>query len=67
MHIEPFNYAIESVCFEFHSTNMGSSVIRTGRSTLLLPILKSLTFNYLPYSLQDLYTMNTYETKVCPS
>ena len=32
LHIEPFNYAIKSVCFDFHSTNLGSSVIGTGRS-----------------------------------
>ena len=28
LHIEPFNYAIKSVCFDFHSTNVGSSVIK---------------------------------------
>ena len=31
LHIEPFNYAINSVCFDFRSTNVGSSVIGTGR------------------------------------
>ena len=25
---EPFNYTIKSVCFDFHSTNLGSSVIK---------------------------------------
>ena len=32
LHIEPFNYAIKSVCFDFCSTKVGSSVIGTGRS-----------------------------------
>ena len=32
LHIEPFNYAIKSVCFDFRSTNVGNSVIGTGRS-----------------------------------
>ena len=32
LHIEPFNYTIKSVCFDFGSTNVGSSVIKTGRS-----------------------------------
>jgi len=32
LHIEPFNYAIKSVCFDFCSTNIGSSVIKIGRS-----------------------------------
>ena len=32
LHIEPFNYAIKSVCFNFCSTNMDSSVIGTSRS-----------------------------------
>jgi hypothetical protein len=32
LHIEPFNYNVKSVCFDFHSTNVGSSVIKTGRS-----------------------------------
>ena len=32
LHIEPFNYSIKTVCFDFRSTNVGSSVINTGRS-----------------------------------
>ena len=28
LHIEPFNYAVKSICFDFCSTNVGSSVIR---------------------------------------
>ena len=32
LHIEPFNYTIKSVYFIFCSTNVGSSVIKTGRS-----------------------------------
>ena len=32
LHIEPFNYTIKSVCFDFGSTNVGSSVIKTVRS-----------------------------------
>ena len=31
-HIEPFNYTIKSICFDFCSTNVGSSVIKTCRS-----------------------------------
>ena len=39
LHIEPFNFATKRVCFDFHSTNVGSSLIETGRSegSLLLP------------------------------
>ena len=32
LHIEPFNFSIKSVCFDFGSGNMGSSVIKTGGS-----------------------------------
>ena len=32
LHIEPSNYAMKRVCFDFCSTNGGSSVIGTGRS-----------------------------------
>ena len=32
LHIEPFIYSIENGCFDFRSTNVGSSVIKTGRS-----------------------------------
>ena len=35
LHIEPFNHAIKSVCFDFRSTNVGSSIIRTGLSSTL--------------------------------
>ena len=38
LHMEPFNYTIKSVCFDFGSTNVGSLVIKTGRSEgYLLP------------------------------
>ena len=41
LHIEPFCYAIKRVCFDFHSTNMGSSVIKMGRSEgSLLPYIE---------------------------
>ena len=51
LHIEPFNYTVKSVCFDFRSTNVGRSVIKTGSSegsTLLLPVSMSLPFNHLP-------------------
>ena len=32
LHIEPFNYTIKSICFDFGSTNVDSSVIKTDRS-----------------------------------
>ena len=38
LNIEPFSYTIKSVCFDFFSTNVGSSVIKTGRTeSSLLP------------------------------
>ena len=47
LHIEPFNYIIKSVCFDFCSTNMGSSVIKTGRSEgSLLPYFYLLGCRY---------------------
>ena len=49
LHIELFCYAIESVCFDLHITNVGNSVIRTGRREgSLLPKPMSLPINDLP-------------------
>ena len=31
LHIEPFNYSIKSVRFDFHSAKVSSLVIKTGR------------------------------------
>ena len=52
LHIEPFNYAIKSICFDFCSANMGSSVIGTGRSEYFL-----LTY---VYQFQCHYSLITY-------
>ena len=41
LNIEPFNYSMKSVCFDFRSTNVGSSVIKIGRSEVSM----SLPFN----------------------
>ena len=54
LHIEPFNYALKNVffCFFFHSTNMDSSVIGTGRHEgSLLPYF---------YWFRCHYSLNTY-------
>ena len=48
LHIEPFNYTIRSVCFDFRSTNVGSSVIGTGRSEgSILPYFYRFRCHYL--------------------
>ena len=47
LHIEPFNYTIKSVCFDFRLTNEGSSVIKTRRSEgSLLPYFYQFRSNY---------------------
>ena len=50
--IEPFNYAIKSVCFDFCSTNLESSVIKTSTSEgSLLPNFYRFRCHYplIPY------------------
>ena len=42
LHIEPFNYTIKSVCFDFGSGYMASSVMKTGsKVSTLLPVSMS--------------------------
>ena len=54
LQIEPFNYAIKSICFRFRSTNVGSSVVGTGR----------IEGSHLPYfyQFQCYYSLITYFT-----
>ena len=56
LHIEPFNYSMKSVCFDFHSTNVGSSVIKTGRSKgSLLPYFYQFQCHYPLITYLSLY------------
>ena len=52
LHIESFNFSIKSICFDFCSTNMGSSVIKTGRSE------GTLLSNFYPFTCH--YPLRTY-------
>ena len=47
LHFEPFNYTIKSICFDFGSTNVGSSVIKTLKKIII-------TIFWLPKSELDL-------------
>ena len=64
LHIEPFNYTIKSVCFDFRSTNMGSSVIKASRSEgSLLPYFywfqcHYLVITYLTHGLLNRWTLH---------
>ena len=47
LHIDSFNYAIKNIIFDFCSTNMGSSVTKTGRSEgSLLPYFYQFRCHY---------------------
>ena len=70
-YIEPFNYAIKSICFDFCSTNVGTSVIGTGRSEGSLlpyfyqfrchyPLITYLNLSYTPVKRSTFYVVKFY-------